>query len=305
MRFESVTAYAFGPFRNETLELAPGLNVVYGSNETGKSSWHAALYAGLCGRRRVRGRPRRDEVDFAERHTPWDNDASWEVGVIVLLDDGRRVELRRDLAGGVDSSVRDVDLAGRDYSHEIMNDGAPDGARWLRLDRNSFVMTACIRQADILGLLRSPSRLQNELQRAADATDHDGTAADAIVRLRDFRAETVGSARAPTKPLMTSKRLAQRAQEELEHAQTGHEKYLDHWMSVDKYDRRARDLERRLRVAGVATAAAAASASAERLERAQELAVRFPRLIISSKRSLALSPLGVSVPTSPRSMERR
>ena len=277
MRFESVTAYAFGPFRNETLELAPGMNVVYGPNEAGKSSWHAALYAGLCGRRRVRGRPSRDEADFAARHTPWDNDASWEVGVIVVLDDGRRVELRRDLAGGVDSSVRDVDLAGRDYSNEIMSDGAPDGARWLGLDRNSFVMTACIRQADILGLLGSPSRLQNELHRAADTTDHDGTAAEAIVRLRDFRAETVGSTRAPTKPLRTTQDRAQHAREELEHARAEHEKYLDDWMSVDKHDRRARDLERRLGVARVAAAAAAALESVERLERAQELAVRFPK----------------------------
>ena len=47
MQFECVNAYAFGPFRNETLELAPGMNVVYGPNEAGKSSWHAALYAGI------------------------------------------------------------------------------------------------------------------------------------------------------------------------------------------------------------------------------------------------------------------
>ncbi|MYG18353.1 MAG: AAA family ATPase, partial [Gemmatimonadales bacterium] len=46
MRFESVTAHRFGPFRDETLELAPGMNVVFGRNEAGKSSWHAALYAG-------------------------------------------------------------------------------------------------------------------------------------------------------------------------------------------------------------------------------------------------------------------
>ena len=62
--------------------------------------------------------------------------------------------MRHDLAGGVASSAHDVDLAGRDYANEIMFDGAPDGAQWLGLDRRSFVMTACIRQADILGLLK-------------------------------------------------------------------------------------------------------------------------------------------------------
>lgn len=33
MRFESVTAHAFGPFQGRRLDLAPGLNVVFGPGE--------------------------------------------------------------------------------------------------------------------------------------------------------------------------------------------------------------------------------------------------------------------------------
>ena len=277
MRFESVKAYAFGPFKNETLELAPGMNVVYGPNEAGKSSWHAALYAGLCGMRRARGRASKNDAEFAELHKPWDNDTSWDVGTIIKLDDGRRVELRHDLAGGVDSTARDVDLAGRDYSNEIMFEGAPDGARWLGLDRRTFVMTACIRQADILGLLNSPSEIQDELQRAADTTDRDGTAAEALARLRDFRAESVGSMRAPTKPLRITEQEVRRTEMRLEQAKDAHEEYLNRWMNVDELDQRARDAEKKLGVAHAALAAAAASKAAARLKRAGELQIHFPR----------------------------
>ena len=143
MRFESVTAHVFGPIRAETLDLAPGMNVIHGPNEAGKSTWHAALYAGLCGVRRARGQPRREDREFAERHRPWDGEG-WEVGAVITLGDGRRIELRHDLAGGVDSSARDADIADRDYSNEIMNEGAPDGSRWLGLDRRSFLSTACV-----------------------------------------------------------------------------------------------------------------------------------------------------------------
>ena len=277
MRFESVKAYAFGPFRNESLELAPGMNVVYGPNEAGKSSWHAALYAGLCGMRRARGRASKNDADFAELHKPWYSNTSWDVGAIIKLDDGRRVELRHDLEGGVDSSARDVDLAGRDYSNEIMFEGAPDGARWLGLDRRTFVMTACIRQADILGLLNSPSELQDELQRAADTTDRDGTAAEALARLRDFRAESIGSTRAPTKPLRVTEEQARRAERRLEQAQHEHQEYLTRWMNVDELDQRTRDAEKRLSVARAALAAAAASEAMVRLRRAQDLHAHFPR----------------------------
>ena len=93
MRFDRVVAHAFGPLRDDTLEFAPGMNVIYGPNEAGKSSWHAALYAGLCGMRRARGMPRKEDKDFAKRYRPWGRD-EWEVGAIVTLEDGRHVELR-------------------------------------------------------------------------------------------------------------------------------------------------------------------------------------------------------------------
>ncbi|MBM3675558.1 MAG: hypothetical protein FJW88_11565, partial [Actinobacteria bacterium] len=47
MRFESIDAESFGPLRDARLELSDGMNVVYGLNESGKSSWHAALYVAL------------------------------------------------------------------------------------------------------------------------------------------------------------------------------------------------------------------------------------------------------------------
>ena len=42
MRFECVRAISFGPLHDSTLEFKPGFNLIYGPNEAGKSSWHAA-----------------------------------------------------------------------------------------------------------------------------------------------------------------------------------------------------------------------------------------------------------------------
>ena len=143
VRFESVVAHAFGPLVDETLELAPGMNVVYGPNEAGKSTWHA----GLCGMRRGGGQTAADR-DFAGRHKPWNGGSAWEVSAVIARDDGVRVELRHDLATRT-GTARDADMAGRDYASDIIRDGAPDGAALLGLDRRSFLGTACVRQADI------------------------------------------------------------------------------------------------------------------------------------------------------------
>ena len=74
MKVRQVEAVAFGPFAGETLELGPRMNVIFGPNEAGKSSWHAAIYAGICGRRRARGARTKVDREFAEDHKPWDGD---------------------------------------------------------------------------------------------------------------------------------------------------------------------------------------------------------------------------------------
>ena len=275
MRFELVTAYAFGPFRNETLALVPGMNIVYGPNEAGKSTWHAALYAGLCGIRRGRGKPRSEDSEFTARHQPWDG-KDWEVGAIVTLEDGRRVELRHDLAGRVDSSARDARIAGRDYSSEIMNDGAADGARWLGLDRQSFLRTAWVRQASILTVLEDPGKLQNELQRAAATARTGETAADALALLAKYRAEYVSTERAWTKPLAKSKAAVDAARELLSAARSAREKHTQRRCEVERLTGAVQKLEQQAAAARAALAENKAESAEQCLKRAQTLSVSFP-----------------------------
>ena len=225
MWFESVKTYAFGPLREKELRFEPGMNIVYGPNEAGKSTWHSALFAGLCGQRSGRGRLQKSDRDFQERHEPWNDKGAWEVGAVVALDRGIRVELRHDLAGN-GASARDADIAGRDYANEIMYEGAPDGSTWLGLNRRSFLSVACVRQADILSVLGDADALQDDLQRAAATAGTDGTAAHALNLLTVFRSEHIGSQRAHTKPLQKSAQEARTKRDALDFAQRKHDKYL-------------------------------------------------------------------------------
>ena len=278
MWFESVTADAFGPFRGEPLSFAPGMNIVHGPNEAGKSTWHAALYAGLCGMRRGRGAPRREDRAFEERHRPWDGDGDWVVGAVVSLADGRRVELRHDLANGVDSSAKDADIAGRDYSNQIMHDGAPDGSVWLGLDRRSFLSTACVRQADLRGLLDQDhaDELQEQLQRAAATAGTDATAAKALELLGCYQSEHVGSERAWTRPLQVSRASLPQAQRELETAQFARQQYLERRERAEDGEQALHALERRADVVRAVLAEAVAERAEIRVGRALELNGRFP-----------------------------
>ena len=275
MRFESVRAHPFGPFHDETLSLAPGLNVVYGPNEAGKSTWHAALYAGLCGMRRGKGAASTQDRRFRDRHRPWDARGEWAVSAVVALEDGRRVELRQDLANRVNCSASDADLAGRDYGSEIVYDGAPDGSRWLGLNRKSFLGAACVRQAQILGLLNDADVLQEDLQRAAATAGTDETAARALELLTTYRREQVGTAQARTKPLRTSEARLNTARLSLEAARRAHAEYLHRCRDVERLEKEARSDERRTAVLRAVLAEQEVSNAERRASRAEELSAQF------------------------------
>ncbi len=226
MRIERVTAIAFGPFHGETLELGPGFTVVAGPNEAGKSTWHAALRAAVCGMPRRRGRPAGPDQEFADLHRPWDRPDEWAVSARLSLDDGRCVEIRQDLADRLDSSAIELPI-GRSVADEILADGSPDASRWLGLDRDAFAATVCVDQADLLAVTRAAPALQQHLQRAAAARGADVTAAEGIARLRRFRAERVGLDRAnAVRPLRRAIDRRDEAARALEDARGAHAEYL-------------------------------------------------------------------------------
>jgi DNA repair exonuclease SbcCD ATPase subunit len=274
VRFERVDARAFGPLSDETLEFGPGLTVVWGLNESGKSSWHAALYAALCGVRRGKGR-RKAGREFAERHQPWSGDG-WKVGAVIVLDDSRRVHLDHDLEGRVECRAVDADT-GRDLSGEIMEDGAPDGSRWLGFDRRTFPSIACVRQAELLAILDQPDSLQEYLQRAADTAGIDATAAAALACIEDFRKNNVGPERSNSpRPLQQALDALENARGTLDAARDEHAALLALLRQAEEQEDTAEVLRRQLALRRAGLAKRAAGRLHRRAARAAELATRFP-----------------------------
>lgn len=275
MRIRQVKARAFGPYADRTLELAEGMTVIAGLNEAGKSSWHAAIYAALCGMRRGRGRRTKDDDLFAQRHEPWDG-AEWEVSCVLELPDGRRVELHHDLSGRVDCSARDLDL-GTDITHEIIHDGSPDGSRWLGLERRAFLAVASIRQGQILSITEHAGGLQEYLQRAAATVGTDETATAALSSIDAYSREHVGIERVNAqKPLMKAIRRHEQAKMAHESAVSQHHDWLQRQEQVGQLAARAAEARDHARAVEARYAQQAAAQINDRLLEARELAERHP-----------------------------
>lgn len=62
----------FGRFHNKEIELKPGINLIYGDNEAGKSTIHTFIRGMLFGIERMRGRGAASKEDIYTRYLPWD-----------------------------------------------------------------------------------------------------------------------------------------------------------------------------------------------------------------------------------------
>ena len=95
MRIYSMTA-TFGKLEHQTLTLQPGLNILSGGNEWGKSTWCAFLVAMLYGME-TRVKSTKSSLSDKEHYAPWSGspmsgrmDISWQ---------GRDITIERKSAG--------------------------------------------------------------------------------------------------------------------------------------------------------------------------------------------------------------
>ncbi|MXX60523.1 MAG: AAA family ATPase [Holophagales bacterium] len=215
MKILRIRAHEFGKLNGE-FDLAPGMTVIHGDNEAGKSTWLQAIFAALCGRRRGRGANTLEEREFERQYEPWSG-KPWRATVKLQLDDGRRIEIQQRDLKAKESVAHDADT-GRQIGDELIYRGSIDGSRFLGLNRQVMPSTLVIGQGDIQRLRQTKgdeaSALKKELQRAAASAGGAATAVEAIRLLKSYARDQIGTERRnSTKPL-------QRAVERLSQANT-------------------------------------------------------------------------------------
>ena len=83
----------FGKIRNRDMELIPGINVLYGENESGKTTMHTFIRSMFYGVRRLRGKAAQN--DTYTKYEPWENPAEYG-GIMWFTSKGKKYRLTRN-----------------------------------------------------------------------------------------------------------------------------------------------------------------------------------------------------------------
>ena len=83
----------FGKIRDKDVVLSPGLNVLYGENESGKTTTHTFIRSMLYGVRRLRGKAAQN--DTYTKYEPWENPVEYG-GIMWFTSGGKNYRLTRN-----------------------------------------------------------------------------------------------------------------------------------------------------------------------------------------------------------------
>ncbi len=84
----------FGRFHEKEIELKPGLNIIYGDNEAGKSTLHTFIKGMFFGIERLRGRGSATKDDLYNRYLPWNYPGAFG-GSMDILQDQKEYRIQR------------------------------------------------------------------------------------------------------------------------------------------------------------------------------------------------------------------
>ena len=172
MRLRSLRIDGFGRLADRTFEFGPGLNVVVGPNEAGKSTLAAALVAALYGLQR-------GEKD---RWRPWTG-TSYATALTYETADGAAWEVHRAFERDT-KGVRVYDADGADAAARLGKGKTLNpGEAHLQISLDVFMQTACVRQRSIALEACAANEVSTALAHALGGGPKEDAALGALMRL--------------------------------------------------------------------------------------------------------------------------
>lgn len=130
----------YGKFENHRLTLQPGINIIYGGNETGKTTIHSFVRSMFFGLNRARGKAARN--DEYQVRQPWDTPGAF-LGSMRVRENGEIYRIDRCF----DRSAAPLQLVSETQAQESRNPQEDLNRLLGGISENVFLNTVFIRQA--------------------------------------------------------------------------------------------------------------------------------------------------------------
>lgn len=210
MRFTKLHIDGYGRFVDQGLEFGPGLQLIAGPNEHGKSTLRNYISDILYGQKT--NTIRRNYEESNELRVPWVGTEEYRGRLIYRLDNDDEIEIHRNFVPQQESLTIYNRTQGQDITQDfsVLRNGESTFAEvHLSMTKAVFLGTATISHISLSGLgdKQALVRIRERLLSLADSGD-ESSSAELAIRWLTTRMESIGQKTSRTKPLpMTRSRL--------------------------------------------------------------------------------------------------
>ena len=177
MKIKNILIHNFGQFHNKKIEFSPGLNIIYGENESGKSTLHSYLLGMLFGMDKARGR--KSGKDTYTQYEPW-NSNSFYSGEMVFEVDGKDFRLERNFYHKEKKStlmnLEDGEMLSEEFGDLQMLLGG--------INKDMYENTYCVSQASVVTGKGMAAYVQEYMANAATAGEGNYQIQKALKKLQ-------------------------------------------------------------------------------------------------------------------------
>ena len=198
MILQELNLVSFGKFEKEIIRLQKGLNIIYGDNESGKTTIHNFIDGMFYGFLKPYAK-RRNYLDEHDKYRPWNRDEY--LGTLKFIKDEKIYRIQRDFNNG-EVWVYD-DLTGRDVTADIDNGEKIKvhlpGIYFFDFNNLVYKNTISIKQLGNQVDSNLATEVKDRLANISTSLDDDISVKNAIEDL-DKQLDQIGTIRAYTKP---------------------------------------------------------------------------------------------------------
>ena len=135
MKINKIEITSFGKFKNKTINLKNGINIISGENESGKSTVISFIFAMFYGFGESRGK----SLSLREKYTPWDGGVC-EGKLSLTTDDGENITIYRKAGSAKKYDTLMV------YDTNTANELSVSPLELIGIGSDTFLKTLCIKQ---------------------------------------------------------------------------------------------------------------------------------------------------------------
>ena len=197
LKINSLKVNGFGKLSDKQIKLSDGINLIYGENESGKSSLLKFISSMLYG---VSKNKNGKEISDLDKYKPWDND-EFSGKIEYVLDNGKRFEVYREFKkkNPIIYNSQKEDIS-KEFRIDKTN-GIDFFTEQTGIDQETFFNTAITEQEGIKLSMSSQNSIVQKISNLVSSGDDNISFKKSLDKINKRQNEDVGTERTLQKPI--------------------------------------------------------------------------------------------------------